>query len=73
MEYVAAGKGISFLTWLDAAAGVTEGRFRFTKLENRRLSEKLYLCAAANAPLGPFQAKRIRALFRRVPLSPQPD
>ena len=34
------------------------------------LSEKLYLCAAANAPLGPFQAARTRALFRRVPLSP---
>jgi len=73
MEYVAAGKGISFLTWLDAAAGVAEGRFRFAKLENRRLSEKLYLCAAANAPLGPLQAARTRALFRCVPLSPQAE
>jgi DNA-binding transcriptional LysR family regulator len=73
MEYVAAGKGISFLTWLDAAAGVAEGRFHFAKLENRRLSEKLYLCAAANAPLGPLQAACTRALFRCVPLSPQAD
>ena len=52
---------------------VNKRRFRFAKLESRRLSEKLYLCAAANAPLGPLQAARTRALFRCVPLSPQAE
>lgn len=71
MDYVAAGKGISFLTWLDAAEEVAKGRVLFSALENRRLSEKLYLCAAASAPLEKPQERHVRALFRRIPLSPQ--
>lgn len=69
LEYVAAGKGISLLNWLDVAPSVAEGRVLFARLANRRLSEKLYLCSAANAPLGQRQAARMRALFRSFPVS----
>lgn len=71
-DYVAAGKGISFLTWLDAAAGVNQGRLLFARLENRRLSEKLCLCSAANAPLSKTQTDHVASLFRRIPTSPEP-
>jgi DNA-binding transcriptional LysR family regulator len=69
LEYVAAGKGISFLNWLDVAATVADGRVLFANLGSRRLSEKLYLCAAANAPLAPFQIALARKLFSRIPIS----
>lgn len=66
-DYVAAGMGISFLTSLDAAAGVASGRFLFAKLANRRLAERLFLCSALNAPLDKAQARRVGALFKGIP------
>ena len=69
-DYVAAGKGISFLNWVDVAAGVAGGRLLFGKLDNRRLTEKLYLCGATTTPLGSLQLERARALFRQLPASP---
>ena len=59
--------GISFLTSLDAAAGVASGRFLFAKLANRRLAERLVLCNALNAPLGKAQARLVSALFKGIP------
>lgn len=66
-DYVAAGRGISFLTALDAAAGVESGRFLFAKLANRRLAERLFLCSALNAPLGKAQLRQVGALFKAIP------
>ncbi|QEU06803.1 LysR family transcriptional regulator [Paracoccus yeei] len=66
-DYVAAGIGISFLTSLDAAAGVASGRFRFAKLANRRLAERLFLCSAVNAPLGKAHLRQVGALFKAIP------
>lgn len=66
-DYVAAGVGISFLTSLDAAAGVAAGQFQFAKLANRRLAERLFLCSALNAPLGKAHLRQINTLFEHIP------
>lgn len=66
-EYVTAGAGISFLTSLDAAAGVAAQKFHFAQLDNRRLAERLFLCTALNAPLSAAQAKQVSTFFKSVP------
>lgn len=66
-DYVAKGAGISFLTSLDAAAGLQSGQFRFGKISNRRLSERLFLCSALNAPLQRGQSQLATALFKSIP------
>ncbi|WP_312525817.1 LysR family transcriptional regulator [Paracoccus sp. (in: a-proteobacteria)] len=66
-EYVTAGVGISFLTSLDAAAGVRAGNFHFSRLDNRRLAERLFLCTAINAPLSAEQSRQVSTLFKSIP------
>lgn len=67
LDFVAAGRGVSFLTWLDAAPGLRAGSVRFAPLANRRLSEKLYLATASNAPPNPRTLKLITDLYRAMP------
>ena len=50
LDFVAAGRGVSFLNWLDVALAVERGELRFAHLDNRRLSDQLYLVTATNAP-----------------------
>ncbi|AGT10761.1 LysR family transcriptional regulator [Paracoccus aminophilus] len=69
-DAVAAGVGISFLTSLDAAAGVAAGRFSFGRLGNRRLAERLSLCTALTAPLNAAQTRLIAGFFRNLPTGP---
>lgn len=71
LDFVAAGRGASFLNWLDAAPGVARGELRFAPLANRRLSDRLYLVTATNAPPGPTALKALTCLYRAIPSPPE--
>jgi len=56
LDFVASGRGASFLNWLDVAPGVARGELRFAPLASRRLTDRLYLVTATNAPPSPGAA-----------------
>lgn len=66
-EAVVAGLGLSFLTSLDAAAGVAAGRYLFGPLQNRRLAERLSLCTSLGAPLRKEQLQKLLGFFQSLP------
>lgn len=67
LDFVSAGRGVSFLTWLDAAAGVACGDLCFAPLASRRLAERLFLCTAIAAPLDAGQLELLVKLYRGIP------
>jgi DNA-binding transcriptional LysR family regulator len=67
LKYVAAGKGVSFLTWLDVAAGVARGDFLFSPVASRRLAERLHVCIAANAKIDPLLLSVLDHIGRALP------
>jgi DNA-binding transcriptional LysR family regulator len=71
LDFVASGRGASFLNWLDVAPGVARGELRFAPLANRRLTDRLYLVTATNAPPSPVALKALRDLYRAIPSSPK--
>jgi DNA-binding transcriptional LysR family regulator len=71
LDFVAAGRGVSFLNWLDVALGVERGELRFAHLVNRRLSDRLYLVTATNAPPRPETLKLLTNLYRALPSPPE--
>ncbi len=70
LDFVAAGRGASFLNWLDVAPRVARGEVRFAPLANRRLSDRLHLVTANNAPPSPRALKALTDLYRAVPSVP---
>ncbi len=52
LSYLRAGKGLSFLTWVDVCADVNAGRLEFRSLENRRLMDTLSLSICRGNGLG---------------------
>ena len=73
LDFVAAGRGVSFLNWLDVALGVERGELRFAHLVNQRLSDRLYLITATNAPPRPETLKLLTNLYRAMPSPPEKD
>ncbi|MGH0343918.1 hypothetical protein NKY44_08855 [Sinorhizobium meliloti] len=71
MEYVAVGKGISFLTWLDAAAGAAEGRFRFAK-PSWKIAASRKNSTSVRRPMRRYGRFRWRAPCAFPPRSPVP-
>jgi DNA-binding transcriptional LysR family regulator len=70
LDFVAAGRGVSFLNWLDVALSVERGEMRFAHLVNRRLSDRLCLVTATNAPPRPAILKLLTNLYRSLPSPP---
>jgi DNA-binding transcriptional LysR family regulator len=71
LDFVAAGRGVSFLNWLDVAVAVSRGDLCFAPLANRRLSDRLYLVTPTNAVRNAETLKLVGDLFRALP-SPRP-
>ena len=65
LDFVAAGRGVSFLNWLDVALGVERGELRFAHLVSRRLSDRLCLVTATNAPPRPETLKLLTNLYEQ--------
>lgn len=65
-RFVAANKGVSFLTWRDVGADVREGRLGFVPLDNRRLKEKLYICVSSRKRPEPDMTRVLKALAKRL-------
>ncbi|MHA6644012.1 LysR family transcriptional regulator [Mesorhizobium sp. A623] len=64
-RFVAADKGVSFLTWYDVSNDVRSGLLGFVPLENRRLKERLYICTASNRKMDAGIARVLTALANR--------
>lgn len=71
LNFVAAGRGVSFLNWLDVALGVERGELRFAHLLNRRLFDRLHLVTATNAPPRPETLRLLTSLYRAMPSPPE--
>lgn len=65
-RFVAANKGVSFLTWYDVSADVEQGLLGFVPLDNRRLKEKLYICTATNKRTDPAISRLLKGLMTRL-------
>ncbi len=72
LDFVAAGRGVSFLNWLDVALGVERGELHFAHLANRRLSDRLSLVTATNAPPRPETLRLLANLYRAMPPEKDP-
>lgn len=70
LEFLRAGRGVSFLNWLDVAVPVSQGELCFAPLDSRRLSERIGLVTATNAPLVPELLKLTRGLYDAIPSAP---
>lgn len=68
-RFVAADKGVSFLTWYDVADDARNGLLGFVPLENRRLKERLSLCTASNRKTDPEVSRVLSALAKRLALT----
>lgn len=73
LDYLRAGRGISFLNWLDVAVPFSRDDLCFAPLESKRLSERIGLVTATNAPIDPDVLKLARALFDAIPSPPPHD
>jgi DNA-binding transcriptional LysR family regulator len=65
-RFVAANKGVSFLTWHDACADVEKGLLGFVPLDNKRLKERLFICTAASRKSDPRAARILKILAKRL-------
>lgn len=65
-RFVAAGKGVSFLTWYDVCDDAARGELGFIPLDNRRLKERLSICTAASRRTDPAIVSYLKALERRL-------
>ncbi len=65
-RFVAAGKGVGFLTWYDVSNAVEQGTLGFVPLDNWRLKERLYICTASNIRTDPRIARILAALAKRL-------
>jgi DNA-binding transcriptional LysR family regulator len=65
-RFVAADKGVSFLTWYDVSDDVRNGLVGFVSLENRRLKERLSLCTASNKKTDTGVARVLNTLAKRL-------
>lgn len=65
-RFVAANRGVSFLTWFDVAPDVDRGLLAFVPLDNHRLKERLYICSAANRKVDPETNRVLKILARRL-------
>ena len=65
-RFVAAGKGVSFLSWYDVSSDVQSGVLGFIPLENRRLKERLYICTASNRKTEPAIARVLTIFAKRL-------
>ena len=72
LDFVAAGRGVSFLNWLDVALGVERGELHFAHLASRRLSDRLSLVTATNAPPRPETLRLLANLYRAMPPEKDP-
>ena len=72
LDFVAAGRGVSFLNWLDVALGVERGELHFAHLANRRLLDRLSLVTATNAPPRPETLRLLAILYRAMPPEKDP-
>jgi DNA-binding transcriptional LysR family regulator len=73
LDFVVAGHGVSFLNWLDVALAVERGELCFAHLANRRLSDRLCLVTATNAPPGPDVLRLLASLYRALPSPPEKE
>lgn len=65
-RFVAANKGVSFLTWFDVSHDVEQGVLGFVPLDNRRLKERLYICTATGRKTDPEIAPVLKRLAHRL-------